>query len=512
MSPKRSFRVLMVDDDEDDYILTRSVLAEVDGSHYDMEWVSDLDAGFSNLDSGDYDIILMDYFFGGRTGVEIMREAIAEGCTTPIILLTGLGDREVDFAAMEAGAADYLEKDSLTPLLLERSIRYAVSAAQARKALLEKSVLLRTTLDNTGSGIAAFDASNRLVAWNGRFLEMLGLQKGFEHLDGFESRAAPETALLSARVAECLKLARRMDANRSEHIGPDGRVLEIRNNRTRDNGNVIICIDVTERKSFETTLIESKTAAELASRTKTEFLANVSHELRTPLNAIIGFSELIQLEIRGPISDPGYVAYARDIKQGGEHLLNLINDILDVSTIESGSYDLHEEPVETAVIVEGCMRMIDERAAAARLAITCEVDPDLSHVCVDRRAIKQIILNLLSNAVKFTPRYGKVWLRVEKAHGLGIRVSVADTGVGIAQEDIARVLEPFGQVRDAVGNRADGTGLGLPLVKSLTELLGGTLDLKSTPGEGTTVSVHLPRGRISDSEAAAPNAQNVIAR
>ncbi len=512
MSPKRSFRVLMVDDDEDDYILTRSVLEEVDGSHYDLHWISDLEAGFADLDSADYDIILMDYYFGGRTGVEILREAIAEGCTTPVILLTGLGDRDVDFAAMEAGAADYLEKDSLTPQLLERSIRYAVSAAQARTALLEKSALLRTTLDNTGSGIAVFDASNRLVAWNGRFLQMLGLEKGFEHLDGFEGRAAPEIDLLSKRVAECLKLGRRLDGDRSEHIGADGGVLEIRNNRTRENGNVIICIDVTERKSFETTLIESKTAAELANRTKTEFLANVSHELRTPLNAIIGFSELILLEIRGPVGDPGYVAYAGDIKQGGEHLLNLINDILDVSTIESGNYDLHEEPVETAAIVESCTRMIDERAAAARLSVTCEVDPDLSYLSVDRRAIKQIVLNLLSNAVKFTPNYGKVWLRVEPAHEHGIRISVTDTGVGIAPEDIARVLEPFGQVRDVVGYRVDGTGLGLPLVKSLTELLGGTLELKSIPGEGTTVSIHLPRGRISDGEFAEQNRQGLIAR
>jgi PAS domain S-box-containing protein len=512
MSLKRSFRVLMVDDDEDDYILTRSVLEEVEGSQYDLHWISNLDAGFAKLDSSDYDIILMYYYFGDLTGVEILREAIAEGCTTPIILLTGLGDRDVDFAAMEAGAADYLEKDNLTPQLLERSIRYAVSAAQAREALLEKSALLRTTLDNTGSGIAVFDPSNRLVAWNSRFLKMLGLEKGFERLDGFESRKAPDIDLLSKRVSECLKLGRSLDGNRSEHIGADGSVLEIRNNRTRENGNVIICIDVTERKSFETTLIESNTAAALANRTKSEFLANVSHELRTPLNAIIGFSELILLEIKGPIGDPGYVSYAYDIKQGGQHLLNLINDILDVSTIESGNYDLREESVETADIVESCVRMIEKRAAATRLSLTCEVDPELSYLCVDRRAIRQIILNLLSNAVKFTPEFGKVCLRVQKAHEHGCSISVADTGVGIAPEDIARVLEPCGQVRDVVGNRVDGTGLGLPLVKSLTELLGGDLEVKSSPGAGTTVSVHLPRGRISDGEVSENLQRGIVAR
>jgi len=511
MSAKRSFRVLMVDDDEDDYILTRGVLDEVEGSRYDLEWLSDLESGFASLRSADYDIILMDYYFGGRTGVEILREAVAEGCTTPIILLTGLGDRDIDFAAMEAGAADYLEKDHLTPQLLERSIRYAVSAAQARKALLEKSVLLRATLDNTGSGIAAFDQSNRLVAWNGRFLEMLGLEKGFEHLDGFESRHAPETDLLSRRVAERLRLGRRLVGDRSEHIGADGRVLEVLNNRTRDNGNVIICVDVTERKSFETTLIESKSSAELANRTKTEFLANVSHELRTPLNAIIGFAELILLEMRGPVGDSGYLEYARDIKRGGEHLLNLINDILDVSTIESGNYDMHEETVETVSIVESCMRMVDERAASGRLSVTCDIDPDLSFMRVDRRAIKQIVLNLLSNAVKFTPKNGRVGLRIEKAGGQGVRISVADTGIGIAPEDINRVLEPFGQAREAVTDKFDGTGLGLPLVKSLTELLGGNLDLVSTPGEGTTVTIHLPRGRIAEQQAGTGGKRGIAA-
>jgi PAS domain S-box-containing protein len=512
MTAKRSFRVLMVDDDEDDYILTRSILGEVEGSHYDLRWISNLDHGFANLDTRDYDIILMDYYFGGRTGVEILRDAIEEGCTTPIILLTGLGDREVDFAAMEAGAVDYLEKDNLTPQLLERSIRYAVSAAQARQALLEKSVLLRTTLDNTGSGIAAFDSSNRLAAWNSRFLEMLGLERGFEHLDGFESRTEPEIDLLSKRVAERVRSGRRLDEHRSEHIGAEGRVLEIRNNQTRDNGQVIICIDVTEQKSFETTLIESRMEAEMANRTKTEFLANVSHELRTPLNAIIGFSELLRLEIRGPIGDPRYIEYAHDIQDGGEHLLSLINDILDVSRIESGNYELHDEIVETAVIVESCTRMIDERAAAARLTIEILIDPDLSYLSVDRRAIKQIILNLLSNAVKFTPDDGKIWLRIEKAQQDGIRVSVIDTGIGIAPEDMDKVLEPFGQVQDELGRKAGGTGLGLPLVRSLARLMGGELDLESKPGEGTTVSVCLPKGRVSDDEMAEQKRQGVISR
>ena len=179
----KTIRVLIVDDDEDDYILTRKLLEEINGTRYELDWISDIDSGIASFNAEAYDVILLDYYIGGRTGIEILREAAADGCTTPIILLTGLGDRDIDFAAMEAGAADYLEKNSLTVHLLERSLRYAISAALARKSLLEKSLLLQTTLDNTSSGIAAFDQSNKLIAWNDRFLRMLGLEKGFEYLD-----------------------------------------------------------------------------------------------------------------------------------------------------------------------------------------------------------------------------------------------------------------------------------------------------------------------------------------
>lgn len=500
MTRQETVRVLMVDDDEDDYILTRTLLQEVEGTKYDLHWISNFEAGFANLNSGDYDIILVDYYFGARTGLEILREADAEGSTTPMILLTGLGDRDVDFAAMQAGAADYLEKGNLTANLLERAIRYAISAARAREALLEKSIFLQTTLDNTGSGIAAFDRSKRLIAWNDRFLRMLGLEKGFAHLDGFGRQAAPEIDLLSKRVSECLQLESIPGEGLSEHNGPDGRILEVRYNKSRDDGRVIVCIDVTDRKRSEALLVKSKETAELANRAKTEFLANASHELRTPLNAIIGFSELMILELNGPIGNDKYAGYIGDINQSGEHLLSLINDILDVSKIESGKFELHEEQVEISHIVRSCLRMIRERAEAARISISYAVDPDLVHLWVDERAIKQILLNLLSNSVKFTPARGKVQLTITKIDKGGVCLSVSDTGIGIAPEDLSKVFEPFGQAGDAANRGVEGTGLGLPLVKALTELLGGSLSLESIPGEGTTVNVLLPREQVSPSK------------
>ena len=500
MVPQKSVRVLMVDDDEDDFILTRKLLEEIEGTKYELHWISNFEAAFANLNSGDYDIILVDYYFGARTGVEILSEAYAEGCTTPMILLTGLGDRDVDFAAMQAGAADYLEKNELTARMLERTIRYAISAGQAREALLEKSILLQATLDNTDSGIAAFDSSKRLIAWNDRFLSMLGLERGFEHLDGFEGRAVPEVGLLSRRVSECLKLGNIPEEGLSEHIAPNGRVLEVRYNKSRDDGRVIVCIDVTDRKRSEEMLIKSKETAELANRAKTEFLANASHELRTPLNAIIGFSELMILELNGPVGNDKYTGYIGDINQSGEHLLSLINDILDVSKIESGKFELHEKQVEIARIIKSCLRMIRERAEVAQISITHEVDPDLMHLWVDERAIKQILLNLLSNSVKFTPAKGKVRLTIEKTDEGGVCLSVSDTGIGIAPEDLGKVFEPFGQAGDTANRGVEGTGLGLPLVKALTELIGGSLSLESSPHVGTTVNVYLPQEHVLHSK------------
>ena len=159
---RNELKILLVEDDEDDYLLTSELLKEIEGTKFAVHWVTGYEDGYSRLKTGYYDVVLIDHFFGGHTGVELVRDATAAGCTTPMILLTGLGGRDIDVAAMEAGAADYLEKGSLTANQLERSIRYAVSAGEARKATLERSMLLRTTLDNPGSGIAAFNRSMQL--------------------------------------------------------------------------------------------------------------------------------------------------------------------------------------------------------------------------------------------------------------------------------------------------------------------------------------------------------------
>jgi len=259
---------------------------------------------------------------------------------------------------------------------------------------------------------------------------------------------------------------------------------------------IVIMRDIAERIQHERELAEALRRAELASKSKSKFLASMSHELRTPLNAVLGYSEMMQLGIGGMLSDK-HKEYAQYIHQSGSHLLNIIGDILDLSKIEAGQFVLHYEETPITPLIDSCILMVKERAAGKRLRLKTEIPLCLPVLRVDPLRLKQVILNLLSNAIKFTDD-GSVTFTVSFDEAKGLVLAVSDTGIGMTQEETVTALEPFGQVESALTRNHDGTGLGLPIALHLVKLHGGQLTLASRKGHGTTVSVLIPPERLAE--------------
>jgi cell cycle sensor histidine kinase DivJ len=253
----------------------------------------------------------------------------------------------------------------------------------------------------------------------------------------------------------------------------------------------VLLRDASAIAALRDALAEAKASADSTDVAKSRFLAAVSHELRTPLNSIIGFSDMLIHGIAGPLADERQREYVDLIRQSGGHLLSVVNAILDVSKIEAGAYGIRPEPFAVGEAVELCRSMTHQQALENGLGLIAEVAPGTGEICADRRAVQQIVINLLSNAIKFTPRGGRIVLDARR-RGAWLRISVADTGIGIAEEDLQRIGEPFTQVRNDFTRQFDGAGLGLSLVKGLVRLHEGEMTIESAPGEGTTVTVLLP--------------------
>jgi two-component system cell cycle sensor histidine kinase PleC len=388
---------------------------------------------------------------------------------------------------------------------------------------------LRDAIDSASEAFVLWDRKGRLLMWNSAYRDLFDLDPKL-----LVSGASHESI---NRIAALAIKSRRPDPSGRPGVVEaeleDGRWVQISERRTAERGLVATAADITAIKLQEEarrlneeklqTLVgqleesgkrfadlaskyeAEKIRAEGANRSKSEFLANMSHELRTPLNAINGFSEMMTTEMFGPLGDRRYKEYAKDILSSGQHLLALINDILDMSKIEAGKMSLRHEPLDLQDVVDDTLRLIRGRAEEAGLVLAVDVPGSLPTVEADYRALKQVLLNLMSNAVKFTPRGGQVSISAEAVDGgRKIMISVADTGIGIEKDDLARLARPFEQVESQHAKTTQGTGLGLALTKSLVEMHGGAFVMESQPGVGTTVRVLLPLTRTAteDSQAA----------
>jgi two-component system cell cycle sensor histidine kinase PleC len=389
--------------------------------------------------------------------------------------------------------------------------------AQARAQAAETR--LRDAIESVSEAFVLWDRMGRLVMCNRNYRSFFRLEP--DVLKPGAARAQIERLANLAVRREVNAIGDPSGVREAELV--EGRWVQISESPTDEGGLVVTAADITALKMQEearrlneeqlrnavTNLERSqeqlselarkyeaeKVRAEGANRAKSEFLANMSHELRTPLNAINGFSEIMVGEMYGALGDRRYHDYARDILSSGQHLLALINDVLDMSKIEAGKMSLRFEPLSLDEVSEDAVRLVRNRAEAAGLVLECHFGPELPEVEADYRAVKQILLNLLSNAVKFTPRGGRITVSAERQESLlgeRVRVSVHDTGIGIAPADLERLAQPFEQIETQHAKTQQGTGLGLALTKSLVEMHGGLLDLRSAPGRGTTASFSLP--------------------
>ncbi|EEY04215.1 PAS domain-containing sensor histidine kinase [Brucella neotomae] len=388
----------------------------------------------------------------------------------------------------------------------------------------EADMRIREAIENISEAFVLWDANNRLVMANSKFSEYAGLPvwtlKPGVPRNEVDAHTRPFT--FERRMAN---EHNRAGGQTFERQLSDGRWLQVNERRTQDGGMVSIGTDITQLKLHQERLVDSerrlmatvhdlsiarkgerdrvrelselarkysleKERAEAANRAKSEFLANMSHELRTPLNAIIGFSEMIQAGTFGPLGSDRYEEYINDIHTSGNFLLNVINDILDMSKIEAGHFSLDREEIDLCPLINETVRIISLQAEEKNIAVETRIE-DAMELYADRRAIKQVLINLLSNAVKFTSYGGRITVRARKT-GAALFMTIQDTGVGIPKSALRKIGQPFEQVENQFTKTHTGSGLGLAISRSLAELHGGWLRIRSTERVGTVVSVCIP--------------------
>ena len=503
-------------------------------------WDWDLESGQILL--SDYMADLMGLERSGAVSVEAMMERIhpryRDAVSHALRQAETFGTFEVSFPVPDAqGRARWIDargqargergQEGFTSIL-----GVALDTTEARRAKAHAQAAegrLRDGIESVSDAFVLFDRQGRLILSNHAF------QDAFSFEPGVVRKGALKTDLnrIAALAIKSEQPAAGGRAGAREVELHDGRWLQLVERFTSDGGSVVSAADITAIKEKEAerqraterlhvTIAEledreeklsslarkyeiAMTRAEAANQAKSEFLANMSHELRTPLNAINGFSEIMAGEMFGPLGDARYKGYAADILKSGQHLLSLINDILDMAKIEAGKLTLHYEQVSLKEIVEDAARLMRGRVEESGLKLLVDA-PDLPTIEADHRGLKQVVLNLLSNAVKFTPEGGDIVVALSREDDDRVRVAVTDTGIGIAAEDLGRLARPFEQVEGQHSKTTQGTGLGLALTKSLIELHGGNLTLESEPGRGTTVSFDLPvrrPGQARESEARA---------
>lgn len=397
----------------------------------------------------------------------------------------------------------YDEKGEVTYLDVIAHPSASAADTELKRERDDALVLLTSIFDVSDIGIIVVDPERRIVKVNETFVRMFGwdredlLSKDFTSLvPGDERdnvrRTYENFSKNSLRGAGEMKIGRKDGS--AANVLFTAAILDLSQNR---RFQIITMLDISLRKQMELSLKHAKEQADAANHAKSAFLANMSHELRTPLNAIIGFSEMMAQETFGALGHGKYKEYMNDILLSARHLLEIINEVLDMSKIEAGRIEIDERDIDVSAIIESVTRITSARAFSLGLSFNMEIGKDLPLLRADPRLVRQILINLVTNAVKYSENGGKITVGASIAPDGNMKLVVADTGIGIPEDRIQEAMEPFAQVSDPVHRkRFQGTGLGLPIARAMVELHEGTLDLKSKVGEGTTVTILFPKARV----------------
>ena len=527
-TPSGKFCVLVVDDEPQ--ILT--AISDLLEDEFDIWTAGDGPAALKILERQEMAVILSDQRMPGMSGAEFLGRA-REMSDATRVLVTGYSDLDALVMAVNSGQIHAYLAKPWNPLELKVVARTAADRWALDRKLAHERQLLHALMDNVPDAIFFKDRDLRFTRVNGPQAALVGVAEAEAMVGRRLAELAPPERAQAVEAQERILLDQAsavVDQMEAVADGQGGTTwysitkVAIREG-AQVSGLVGIARDVTKRKQAEDYLqnahdalqkaVDERTrslqeeikrraeaeaqarsardAAETASRAKTIFLANMSHELRTPLNAILGFSELASTQMN-EAEQGRFGSYFDNISESAQHLLKVITDILEVSRIEVGRVSVTDTEVDVAEAVQGALRLVGHVAITKRQSLAFRAPAYLPRLRADERLVKQILLNILANATKFTPQAGHVTVTAELAHG-GIVIVVEDDGVGIKPEDISIVLQPFGQVENALTPKHEGTGLGLPLAKGFMELHGGALGLKSQPGKGTRVELRFPADR-----------------
>lgn len=494
-------QVLLVEDSEDDALLLVRTLKSA-GYEVRFKRVETKEEMKTALDNQTWDIIISDYnlpHFSGMGALELLQE---KGIDLPFILVSGAIGEEMAVNAMKAGANDYVMKSNLARLALavDREIREAKirrEHKQINELLKENEARFRNLVESATDAIILADTHGKIILWNkgaaNLFLhteeEILGQSLSILMPDQYRDAHQKRLAEISSGKYNVIRKIVEFKGLRK-----DGTEFPLELSLAEwdtEKGKFFsgIVRDITERKIAECDRIENE-RMEYASKAKSEFIASMSHELRTPLNSIIGFSDLLLMNKNNNISEK-QKNYINNILSSGKFLLSLINNILDLSKIESGKVDFEIEKIPLHITIEETIILMNERASRHNIIIKKEYHPQIDCIEADKQRFKQILFNLLSNAVKFCKKDGTVTIKTKKEGNMA-HISVSDTGIGIKEENIGKLFKNFEQLEPEISKQYGGTGLGLVITKQLVEKHGGKIWVESKFGEGSTFSFSMP--------------------